>query len=270
MEQDEVYLIDMWRVLVREWRWFTAGLLLVLAGAFFIAHTAKPRYEATAWIQIGQVGTIPKGHDPKAEPFQRVLDRLQTVAFQDQVTGSLGFAPQSPEARLYHRSLKIEPSPYADLIKFSVRAGSPEQARRFVTATLEQLQAIHRQLQVAPLQQAHARLDQIQAGLQAAQAERERLQQAQDKGQDAALAGMLLSTRNAEIRSLQEARSDLVDELHPPYTYETSMPWPPYVPDYPVSPNRILIWGLGLLLGIGFGFFAAIARRALRREASRR
>ena len=34
MEQDEIYLIDMWRLLVRQWRWFVAILVLVLAAAW--------------------------------------------------------------------------------------------------------------------------------------------------------------------------------------------------------------------------------------------
>jgi uncharacterized protein involved in exopolysaccharide biosynthesis len=28
MEQDEIYLIDMWRIFVREWRWFVGGLIV--------------------------------------------------------------------------------------------------------------------------------------------------------------------------------------------------------------------------------------------------
>ena len=33
MEQDEIYLIDLWHILYREWRWFVAVLVVITCRA---------------------------------------------------------------------------------------------------------------------------------------------------------------------------------------------------------------------------------------------
>jgi hypothetical protein len=265
MQRDEIYLIDLWRILLRQWLWFVVILLLILAGTFAFIHAAKPQWQATAWIQIGQVGEVPLNQDPKAEPLQRVLERLQLLPFQDQVLASAGVAPDAPEGRLYRKSLKLEPLPYAGpLIKLTVRAYSPQQAIGLATATVSQLQAVHHQFEATPLRLAHARLDEVQADLQSAVAERDHLQQAAMQGGDHA-AGVLLVSQDEQIRTLKQTRSDLVTRLSANYTYDTSLMWPVYVPDHPAFPNPVLIGGVGLLLGLFCAALAAIASDALRR-----
>ena len=268
MQHDEIYLIDMWRIFLRQWRWSMAVLVLVLAATFGYAHTAKPQWEATAWIQVGQIGTTPVGQDPKVEPFQRVIQRLQSLAFQSQVMQSVGFSPEAPETRLYIKSFKLDPEPYANLIKVSLRARSRQQASQFAQATLAQLQTIHRRIAAPPLALAKQRLDEIQADLRSAQADRDRLLQgaadgaASKGGEGSALASMLLANKDGDIRGLQQARNELLVRLSPNYTYETSSLWPIYAPAAPASPNFALVWGVGILLGIFLAVLVAVARNA--------
>jgi hypothetical protein len=40
-----------------------------LACTYAFTHVVKPQWEATAWIQIGQVGQVPRDQDPKVEPL---------------------------------------------------------------------------------------------------------------------------------------------------------------------------------------------------------
>jgi hypothetical protein len=265
MQRDDIYLIDLWRILRREWRWFTAVLVAVLLGTFAFMQIARPQWQADAWIQIGQIGEAPTGWDVKIEPLQRVLERLQLRPFQDQVLQGIGVAPDTAEGGLYRKSLKLEPLPYAGpLIKLSVRGYSPEQAAKLAEATVARLQAVHRDLQAAPLKLARARLDEVQSNLQNAIAERDRLQQ--DAGQgNGSLAAMLLVSKNEEIRALQETRSDLVMRLSSQFTFDTSLMWPVYVPRWQVFPNAMLTWGMGIVLGLFLGMVAAIAKNASRR-----
>ena len=274
MEHDDVYLIDMWRLLVREWKWFVAVLLLVLAATFAFLHAARPQWQATAWIQIGQVDTAPTNQDPKAEPLQRVLERLQLVTFQDDVAKSLGFSHDTPAAGLYRKSLKPEPLPYAGpLIKLTLRAYSQQQASQFAIATVAQLQAIHQRIEAIPLARGHARLDELHKELQVALVDRDRLQQAVAGGGSASgpvLASALLSSKNEEIHTLQQTESELADRLSATYTYDTSLMWPVYAPDHPVFPNPVLMWAVGLVFGLFLATVAAIARNALRRATARK
>ena len=270
MQRDEIYLVDLWRILVREWRGFAVAALAVLALAVAYALLAKPRWEAQAWVQVGQVATQPAGQDPRPEPFQRVIERLQTVAFQNEVLQSAGIALKSPEAGLYRGSLKVDPSPYAGLIKLSVRAASPALAQRLAQATVDQLHAIHERLLAVPLAQARTRLDDLQAELREATITRDGLRAT--AGRDGAnaqgpalAAGLLLAGKETEVRELRQSRDDLVARLAANYTFATSMPWPIYRPDHPVAPNRVLIVGLGVLGGLGLGLFVAVASDARRR-----
>jgi len=278
MEHDEIYLVDLWRVLIREWMWFAAVLLLTLICTYAFAHLVKRQWEATAWIQIAQVGQVPAGQDPKVEPLQRVTERLQLVAFENEVLESAGYAKTSPVARLYRKSLKLEPMLYAgSLVRLSVRGYSRQQANGLAMATVARLRAVHRDLEEAPLQSAHARLAQIETDLQTAAADRAHYERAIAPGNKGAAAGkdianpvlasLLLANKNEEIRGLRQAKADLVERLGPTYTYETSTVWPVYVPDKQAFPNPELTYGLGLLLAIFLGASAAVARNAARRSA---
>lgn len=271
MERDEIYLIDLWRILVREWKWCLAVLILVLAGTYAFAHLVRRQWEASAWILIGQVGQVPPGQDPKVEPIARVLERLQTPTFQNEVTGSLGLAPDSREAQLYRKSLKLDPLPYAGpMVRVNVRGDSPAQARQLAEATVAQLRAVHRGMEATPLSLAHARLDEVQTELKEALADRDRLLQAASKdgagGKDTSLASVLLASKSEDIRNLQMQQSDLATRLSANFTYETSLPWPVYVPDRQAFPNPVLTYGIGLLAGLGLGVFAGVTRNAVRRR----
>jgi hypothetical protein len=276
MEQDEIYLIDLWRIFVREWRWFVGVLVLALACTYAFTHSVKPQWEATAWIRIGQVGQVPTGQDPKVEPLPRVIERLKLASFEDNVLGSIGVDPGSPEAGLYRKSLKLEPMPYAgQLVRMSVRARSPQMAHRFATATVARLQAVHQHLEALPLKSAHARLEQVQAELNDALADRSRLLRAagpagQGDAASRSMASVLLASKDEDIHSLQKTRDDIVDLLSPTYTFETSLPWPIHVPARQAFPNPVLMWGIGILLGMFLAAFAATARNVMRRGASKR
>ncbi|HTM29345.1 MAG TPA: Wzz/FepE/Etk N-terminal domain-containing protein [Rhodanobacter sp.] len=278
MEHDEIYLVDLWRIFTREWMWFVAVLILTLACTYAFAHLVQRQWEATAWIQIAQVGQVPSGQDPKVEPLQRVTERLQLVTFENEILQSAGYAKTSPVAQLYRKSLKLEPMLYAgSLVRLSVRAYSRQQASELAMATVARLRAVHQGLEAAPLQSARARLAQIAADLQTAETDRARYQQAIAPGNQGGagdkdiaipvLASLLLTTKNEEIRSLRQTRADLIERLGPTYTYETSTVWPVYVPDKQAFPNPELTWGIGLLLAIFLGASAAVARNAARRSA---
>ncbi|MEB1528051.1 Wzz/FepE/Etk N-terminal domain-containing protein [Xanthomonas sp. WHRI 7945] len=274
MKEDEIYLIDLWRILRREWTWCVLPLLVALALAFAFLHVATRQWQATAWVQVGEFGPTPAGRDPKLEPFQRVIERIKTRLFQDQVLQSLGLPLNGREAALYRGSLKLDPDPYANLIELSLRADSAQQARALAAATTAQLQALHRRIQAVPMQQTRERLQDIDSELAATQAERARLLQQQAEGNGSVeqqlLGNMLLSEKNTTIRGLKSERDDLRARLGARYTYDTSAPWAAYVPERPAFPNPVLVLAVGLMLGVGLGVFAAIVRNALRRRQAAR
>lgn len=278
MKQDEIYLVDLWRILSREWRTFVLALVLVLAGTAAAARFVPGQWQATAWIRIGQIGEVPAGRDPSVEPIARILEHLTLVPFQDAILARAGVSPDSPAGRLYRRSLKLEPLPYAGpMIRMTVRAYSRAQAGQLAAATVEQLRVAERPLAAAPLRLARARLDQVDADLREAVADRDRLLRAIVPGsrggvdargdRDPLLVRVLVNGKDDQIRSLREAQGDLAERLSPAYTYATSLAWPVYAPRNPAFPNPVLVWGLGIMFALALGGLAAVARNALRRAA---
>ncbi|MCT8356741.1 Wzz/FepE/Etk N-terminal domain-containing protein [Xanthomonas citri pv. anacardii] len=273
-QHDEIYLIDLWRVLRREWRWAVAALVVVLGLTFAFTRLAKPQWEATAWIQVGEIGPTPAGRDPKVEPFQRVIDRMKTRLFQDAVLRRAQVPLDSRAAQLYRGSLKPDPDPYANLIGVTIRAESAQQARTLAMATVSQLQMLHGDTHAAALDLARARLQGLSEDLRAATTNREQLQRQWQAGQGASsatptqvLAGVLLTDSNTTIRALKSERDDLVARLTRRYTYQTSLAWPLYVPDRQAFPNAVTAWAGGLLAGAGLGVLVAVLRNAVRRRA---
>jgi uncharacterized protein involved in exopolysaccharide biosynthesis len=273
-QHDEIYLIDLWRILRREWRWAAAALVVVLGLTFAFTRLAKPQWEANAWIQVGEIGPTPAGRDPKVEPFQRVIDRMKTRQFQDAVLRQAKVPLTSRAAQLYRGSLKPDPDPYANLIGVTVRAGSPQQARMLAMATVRQLQTLHGDTNAAALALARTRLQGLSDDLRAATTNREQLQKQLQVAQGSStatpaqvLAGVLLTDSNTTIRALKTERDDLVARLTARYTYQTSLAWPLYVPDRQAYPNAITAWAAGLLAGAGLGVLVAVLRNAVRRRA---
>ncbi|CAD7717860.1 hypothetical protein LMG31884_26900 [Xanthomonas hydrangeae] len=272
-QHDDIYLIDLWRILRREWRWALAALVVVLGLTFAFTRLAKPQWEATAWIQVGEIGPTPAGRDPKVEPFQRVIDRVKTRLFQDAVLRKAGLPLNSRAAQLYRGSLKPDPDPYANLIGVTIRAESSAQARRLAMATVTELQTLHGQTNAVALELARTRLQGLNEDLRAALVNRAQLQQQVQAGQGGAaatpaqvVAGVLLTDSNTTIRALKAERDDLIARLTTRYTYQTSLAWPLYVPDRQAFPNAITAWAAGLLAGAGLGVLAAVLRNAWRRR----
>ncbi|NHF68294.1 Wzz/FepE/Etk N-terminal domain-containing protein [Xanthomonas hortorum] len=272
-QHDDIYLIDLWRILRREWRWALAALVVVLGLTFAFTQLAKPQWEATAWIQVGEIGPTPAGRDPKVEPFQRVIDRMKTRLFQDAVLRKAGLPLNSRAAQLYRGSLKPDPDPYANLIGVTIRAESSAQARRLAMATVTELQTLHGQTNAVALELARTRLQGLNEDLRAALINRAQLQQQVQAGQGGAaatpaqvVAGVLLTESNTTIRALKAERDDLIARLTTRYTYQTSLAWPLYVPDRQAFPNAITAWAAGLLAGAGLGVLAAVLRNAWRRR----
>ncbi|WOB49051.1 Wzz/FepE/Etk N-terminal domain-containing protein [Xanthomonas hydrangeae] len=272
-QHDDIYLIDLWRILRREWRWALAALVVVLGLTFAFTRLSKPQWEATAWIQVGEIGPTPAGRDPKVEPFQRVIDRMKTRLFQDAVLRKAGLPLNSRAAQLYRGSLKPDPDPYANLIGVTIRAESSAQARRLAMATVTELQTLHGQTNAVALELARTRLQGLNEDLRAALVNRAQLQQQVQAGQGGAaatpaqvVAGVLLTDSNTTIRALKAERDDLIARLTTRYTYQTSLAWPLYVPDRQAFPNAITAWAAGLLAGAGLGVLAAVLRNAWRRR----
>ncbi len=95
--------------------WFAGVLLLTLVCTYAFAHLVKRQWQATAWIQIGQVGQVLSGQDPKVEPLLRVIERLELVSFENEILESAGYAPKLVRGQ----AVPQEPEAGADALRRS-------------------------------------------------------------------------------------------------------------------------------------------------------
>lgn len=271
MQQNEIYLIDMWRIVRRRWPWVVGVAVAAIAATFAALHVARNQWEAVAAIQVGQVGTVPQGIDPRVEPFQRVLLRLQSIPFQDDVLKGLGLADGADEARLYRASMTLEPDIYANVIRVHVRAYSPEDARQLAMATVDHLAALHGAISRAQLEAARKRSDDIDRTIATAEEERARLVRDVAAGShgDAMLASMALANTDSGLRTMKQIRADLDGRMLRSATFPTSMPWPVTVSSGPVAPAKVPLMAVGVLAGLLLGVVAATAVDALSRSTKR-
>jgi len=271
MQPNEIYLIDMWRIVRRRWPWTVGVALATIVATFAGLHMARSQWEAVAAIQVGQVGTVPQGVDPRVEPFQRVLLRLQGKAFQDDVLHGLGLVDDSDEARLYRARTTLDPDLYANVIRVHVRGYSAEDARQLAVATVDRLVALHAAMSRAQLEATRKRSADIDRTIVAAEQERDRLTRevATAAHGDAMLASLALANADAGLRTMKQIRADLDARMLPSATFPTSMPWPVTVSPGPVAPAKVPLMAIGVLAGLLLGVMAATAVDALSRSTKR-
>ena len=85
-EQGDISLRDLWRVLVNQKNWVTGVPILCVLLAAVGVSMAKPKWEATAVIQIGQVGQSGVGQGSQLiEPPIRAIERMKKKSFEEAV-----------------------------------------------------------------------------------------------------------------------------------------------------------------------------------------
>lgn len=270
MSEDEIRLIDIWRILVRQKKWIIGFLALCVSGALAFVLLSRPQWEATGVIQIGQVGQPGVGQGSLLiEPFARAIERMKLKSFEDTILASLkvSLEEDDPYARLYRSSLKLKLLPNTDLIEMKVRGYSREEAARWAEATVNHLRSVHEKLAEPSIDRLKSMLAEVKKDLQRAQDERAKLIEnlvlkekigPRNRFSENVLLANIISNRDAVIRDLEQRRLSLEEQLSPVRTYPTSLLDQVYVPERPAFPKKGLTLILAGLLGLMLGVFVAL------------
>ena len=266
-QDDEVDIIDVWRVLHRQRRWILLSFVIAAGLALIYVLLARPVWEATAVIQIGQIGQVGGADREKSlvEPTPRTVERLKLNSFEDAVLTALKIPldANNPEANLYRNSVKVKLLPNTDLIELKVRGYSPEDAARWVDATVAHLREVHEKIAAPSILRITLQLSEITNDLQKAKAERDRILQniglkeqisPGNRFAENVLFANILNNRDAEIRDLEQRKLTFEEQLSPARTYATSLMDKIHVPERPAFPKKgltvILAGVVGMILGI--------------------
>ena len=271
-EQDEISVRDLWRVLTNQKKWVIGIPILCVLLAAVGVSMAKPKWEATAVIQIGQVGQSGVGQGSQLiEPPLRAIERMKMKSFEDGVLTALKIPVESddPVVKRFRSTLSLKALGATDLIQVKVRAGSRDQAQTWANAVVDRLREVHERLAQPTIDRLRKQQSELKKQMQIIEEERTNLlkivsKSSETSGDSRFSANLLLSNlllqKNAELRDFEMRRLAADEQLTSIRTYPTSLIDRIYVPEKPASPKKLLIVMLSAVLGLILGIIVAFMR----------
>ena len=271
-EQDEFSLRDLWRILISQRRWLLGLPFVCVVLAAVGVSVAKPKWEATAVIQIGQVGQSGVGQGSQLiESPLRAIERMKMKSFEDDVLTALKIPVEvdDPVAKLFRSTLSLKALGATDLIQVKVQAVSRDQAQTWANAVVDRLREVHERLAQPTIDRLRKQQSALKKQMQIIEEERKNLltivsKSIETSGDNRFSANLLLSNlllqKNAELRDFEMRRLAADEQLTSVRTYPTSLIDRIYVPEKPASSKKLLIVMLSAVLGLIFGIIVAFMR----------
>lgn len=253
------------------------GAILAMALTMII----QPLWQAKATVQNGQFYSSTT--EPTAVSIEspaRTVDRVKVASFQDSVLKQLNLPLEegiNAQTDLIRRSFVIRLLRNSDLLELSVRGYSPAEATRVLQQYVHNLTEEHRHLAQPTLDRMNEDLRQVQAELVGAQALQSDLEKRNKERNQVSAAGKfsenvlldnMLSSNASDIRTLQQRRNILREQLNPERTFNTRMIGDTEVSREPVFPKRSLFVASGAMTGLLVGL-AWIGWLASRRKSAK-
>ena len=261
ISDDELTIIDVFKFLRVNFRFFSIGAILGCVIGLGVAYAVTPQWEATALLRIEQLGNA--GNAGNAiEPTLQVVDRIKNRSFQNDVLKKLGLSTSENDklAKYFINTLKVKLEK-SDLVNLAIRGSSPENAKRNMSAIINEIESIHNKMLEPTVHRWQQELASIQSELDQANARQERLEKSlnrqagsfNDKNfSQAALLSNILLTREAEFKSLRDRKRILEEQLSPARTFSTKVIGRVEVSEDSVFPSKPVFSLVGLLLGLLF------------------
>ena len=271
-EQDEISVRDLWRVLINQKKWVVGIPILCVLLAAVGVSMAKPKWEATAVIQIGQLGSSGVGQTIQLiEPAIRAIERMKMKSFEDTVLAKLQIPLDGGKsaAALFKSSLSLKALGTTDLIQVKIRANSPDQAESWAQAVVNRLKDVHEKLTQPTVDRLRKQQADLKKQMQLIEEERGNLLQTVSKTSERSgdgrfstnlLLSNLLLQKNAELRDFEMRHLAVDEQLTSIRAFPTSLVDRIYVPENPASPKKLLIVMLAAVLGLILGIIVAFMR----------
>jgi len=271
---DEISLVDLWRVLARRRFWILGTFLvvMVLGGIWLLFQT--PTHEARASVEIG---TVAKTVAEKAQP---------SIVISSKAKRGQGEIPSQPPVEPLEN-----PGAVADRIRYTQTAGpsvlhSVEQEKRVITLTarsptpegatellreiVDRLQSRHGEYIKAfrsELQERISRISQRISFIGEQQGRFEAKLGELDSNTSAAIGALLTLEQRLfnQLPRLEERQAELQGQLSQRLTQPTEVISEPTASSSPVEPKTRLVLALAAVLGLMLGVFVAFFREFLAR-----
>jgi|GEM_PF-4815786 len=252
LDEDEINLLDLWRVLVREKFLIAATALVCLGVGAIYAFTARPVYESRAVIHIGQINRI-------ASPEEMTENQIEDP---DTLTQRLSLK--------WGNTVRVNPlgkrlQENKSFIEIMAAGTTPQSAFDLAGKVVAQVISEHRQLFDATLKVWQEQLAQMKRALGSMEDTRKSL------GNESPTVDLLLGRSNLDYQMtlLAEKKGVLELKLQPGRSYPTRLIRKPVMPQRATSPRKGRILILSLVLGLFLGMLAAFGHDFFRQMRSK-
>jgi uncharacterized protein involved in exopolysaccharide biosynthesis len=258
---DEVSMLELFNVIQR-YKWLMLALPFIAAifAALLVFIVLRPTWEASTVLEIGHVwqpGQTAQAGQIPVEPVTNVVSRMLHPSF---ATGALGYANVKPDElkvvrAVYIGTLKVTPVKGAELVEVKLRAHSAELAKNLMQGSIINLQKVHSEMMSITVDRYNKEIQILTKDIHDTSTEIELLQKKLLANHnwnafDATLAATVLQKKSAELRDMIQRKMMLEEQVSPSRTFTTRVVGDVYVSEEPVSPNKPLIIGLAMLLGL--------------------
>ena len=270
--EDEVSLFDLLDKLKDGWRWILGGLFIGVFCAATVIFITPNQYEATAIVQVGQVGQV---SSMPVEPPGQAVERMKSLAFQFRVAQAiddLSWAEVLRNGGNINAITVSSPKGALNLIELRAKGGSPEAAKRIANAVIEELAKRHAEIAKPAVDRltlesslAREKLKGAESGLAVLSKLVLGIPVKDDRFTQLSLMTNLRVQKEAEIFYQRQILSALEGALTPPNTQPAQAIEAVFVREKPVSPKKRLLLALGsvggLLMGVIWVFFLGAWRQ---------
>ena len=255
-QEDEISLIDLWRILAgRKWLIFSILLACLVAGAVMTA-VIHPLYESRAVISIGQISDVGQLEMPK-----NLVERLREAY-------RVGDKTEGPINPPFVSDVSMAKDGAGNIVVIKAQARTPEQARRFLEQVTAKLMKEHQQRYADIRQQLQSRLSALLR--QQDNIHRETIDvdnRILALGDTNATLAATLTLQKANLLGQLPDVEDRINKLQLNLSSVQSTPTTlirqPTLPDRAVKPKPLLYMTLATILGLIAGVFCAFTAEFL-------
>lgn len=261
---DEVSLLELFNVLARYKKLiFWLPILGAISAAIFASYILHPTWEASAVLEVGKV------NQALVEPVSNVMTRLMLPSFAKGAINSSGIKTDELNAmKGFYKTIKVTQVKGTELVEVKLRGPSAEKVNDIIQSIIANLQKMHTEMMAASIEKNKKQLQVLAEDIKKASIETDLLRKKllathNWNAFDATLSATILKDKSAELREMIQRKLALEEQLTTSRTYTTRVVDEVYVSEGPVSPNRPLIIGLAVLLGLFGAIVFAFAHNAI-------
>jgi hypothetical protein len=242
--------------------WLAVALVIGgVIGAIF--GIAKPKqWEASALLQVGQIGSVDSGTVSMIEPVPNAVERINGLIKQGAENDAQALSPQ--QRRLLTSSFSAQAVAGTSFLRMTARGFSPDEAKATVTLAEDRLIATHTKMMAPALEHLHRALAEVAVQSGSVEKRKNALmgQLEASIGKPAGVQDVMLNALadkvEEEARVLQARRSTLEQQLSDQQSFPTRLIGGVVVSNHPVAPNVpiFVIAGclIGFIIGVGVCF----------------